>query len=93
MFRLVYEGYPDLCHKEEVSVETGSGAVTGMMYVMNDGYPIHKPSNLYRETCMKGYETFGFDTDILKRCESKSFSFYNVRDTKREFVHVFCISC
>lgn len=64
-----YEGYPELYHREYTDVETEKGTVTGMIYIMNEGYPVSEPADSYRETCMKGYADFGFDTDILKRSE------------------------
>lgn len=64
-----YEGYPELYYKKEIAVETDNGTVKGMIYIMNEGYPVHKPADSYRKTCMEGYRDFGFDIEILKRSE------------------------
>lgn len=65
-----YEGFPELYRKEETSVETENGSVTGMIYIMNDGYSVHHPSDSYRKICIEGYLDFGFDLEILKRSEN-----------------------
>lgn len=64
-----YEGYPELYYKKEIAVETDNGTVKGMIYIMNEGYPVHKPADSYRKICMEGYRDFGFDIEILKRSE------------------------
>ena len=64
-----YEGYPEHYYKKEIAVETDNGTVKGMIYIMNEGYPVHKPEDSYRKTCMEGYRDFGFDIEILKRSE------------------------
>lgn len=57
-----YEGYPALYDK--MPVDFGDGFM-GFTYVMNDRFPIGTPTEQYLNTCLEGYEYFGFDKEIL----------------------------
>lgn len=56
-----YEGFPQFYRKESINL----GKHTGIIYIMNDvgGYGL--PSDYYMDVCKRGYEDFGFDTDVL----------------------------
>lgn len=61
-----YEGYPEFYRKENITVEVTSGFVkphgiliTGMIYIMVDGFPLQKPSDSYFNTVLRGYNDFG----------------------------------
>ena len=66
-----YEGYPFLYRKENIRVNVDESSVLlpqnieGLIYIMNDGYPENVPSINYIDTCYRGYEDFGLNTDIL----------------------------
>lgn len=66
-----YEGYPAFYRKESMELDVtlaGSGRVQTMecfAYVMQDGRPLGKPSNIYFYTCSQGYQSFGFDMRFL----------------------------
>ncbi len=66
-----YEGFPDFYYKRELKVRykgIRSGnyrTVTAFGYIMHEDRPIGVPSNFYMRTCLKGYETFGFDESVL----------------------------
>ena len=66
-----YEGYPTFYRKESMKLDVtlaGSGRVRNMecfAYVMQDGRPLGKPSNIYFYTCSQGYQSFGFDMQFL----------------------------
>lgn len=61
-----YEGFPFLYRKEEVRVRLDGKAVTGMIYIMNEGRPIGTPSCYYYSVILEGYKSAGFDTNILR---------------------------
>ena len=66
-----YEGFPDFYYKREMKVRykgVRSGkyrTVTAFGYIMHEDRPIGVPSNYYMRTCLKGYDTFGFDESVL----------------------------
>lgn len=66
-----YEDYPDLYIKKEIPLvmkefTTGSEKdITAMIYLMKPGYPCWYPATDYLNDCLKGYDDFGFNPDIL----------------------------
>ena len=61
-----YEGFPNFYRKEYLPFhgynfngEEFSGEA--LVYIMNEGRQIGIPSDSYIETCMEGYDDFGFD--------------------------------
>ena len=66
-----YEGFPNFYYKREMRVRykgIRSGkyrTVNAFVYIMHEDRPIGIPSDLYMRTCLKGYDTFGFDENIL----------------------------
>ena len=62
----IYEGYPRLYRKEYVNVKINNRKTQVMMYVMNLGRPLGKPSAYYYSTILQGYRTAHFDPTYLK---------------------------
>ena len=62
-----YEGFPSLYHKEYIDIKVKNKNKKALIYVMNDGYGYHKPSDEYRKTCEIGYSMFNFDMNILNK--------------------------
>ena len=66
-----YEGFPTFYYKHEIKVRykgirTGKRrTVTAFVYIMHEDRPIGIPSDFYMHTCLKGYNTFSFDENIL----------------------------
>jgi hypothetical protein len=66
-----YEGFPSFYYKKEIRVRykgIRSGlrrTVTAFAYIMHEERPIGIPSNYYMRTCLEGYDTFGFDRNVL----------------------------
>ena len=66
-----YEGFPSFYYKKDIRIQykgIRSGrrrTVTGFAYIMHEDRPIGIPTNLYMRTCLEGYYTFRFKTDIL----------------------------
>jgi hypothetical protein len=67
-----YEGWPTLYRKETVTVEINDKPVEAMAYIMNKDYPLGRPSGRYLTALLEGYESAGFDTDILFRAAARS---------------------
>lgn len=61
-----YEGYPHFYDKQMMEVELNGKPVLAMIYVMTPGYQYGIPSDYYADTILEGYETAGFDPQILK---------------------------
>ena len=62
-----YEGYPNFYYKKELTLPI-KGIRTGkirkrrvFVYIMHENRPIGIPSIPYMQTCIQGYEDFGFD--------------------------------
>lgn len=73
-----YEGYPTFYYKAEMTLPvTGikSGKVRERkvyVYIMHENRPIGMPSSYYVQTCLEGYEAFGFDEGFLFEAVDKS---------------------
>lgn len=61
----IYEGYPRLYGKTNLTVQTENGCESIMAYMMNKGHHLEMPSDAYLNTIAKGYLDAGFDVDIL----------------------------
>ena len=62
-----YEGYPFLYSKKYILIKIGNKTVKALVYIMNDNFDYHLPSEDYILSCIEGYQDFGFDTQILAR--------------------------
>lgn len=73
-----YEGYPTFYYKTEMKLSvTGikSGKVRERnvyVYIMHEDRPVGMPSSYYVQTCLEGYEAFGFDESFLFEAVDKS---------------------
>ena len=67
-----YEGWPILYRKEKVKVMLDGKQVTAMVYIMNEGRPLGTPSCYYYNVILQGYQSAGFDVDILKQAVQNS---------------------
>lgn len=66
-----YEGYPNFYYKKELTLPI-TGIKTGkvrnrrvFVYIMHEERAIGVPSIFYMQTCMEGYDNFGFDRALL----------------------------
>ena len=62
----IYEGYPSFCYKKIVEVQTESGPVSGMVYIMHEERNLGIPTVQYYSVLVQAYENFGFDLRILQ---------------------------
>lgn len=60
-----YEGYPTFYSKEYIDVVVNGKVKKALIYVMNNYFGYRIPSREYVDTCMQGYDDFGFDKEIL----------------------------
>ena len=61
----IYEGWPRLYRKESVRITLNGKQVRAFVYIMNSGRE-HQPNPGYYNTIRKGYESAGFDVNILR---------------------------
>lgn len=68
----LYEGYPRLYDKQMMDVELDGKPVSAMVYIMTPGHEFGIPSDYYVDTIWQGYESAGFDTQILEDAVEKA---------------------
>lgn len=68
----VFEEYPIVYHKEYKEVSVNGSHMKAMAYVMNEGFPLGKPSDKYYNTICEGYKTANYDINILKEALNAS---------------------
>lgn len=79
-----YEGYPSFYRKEILDVELRGKTVSAMVYIMNDGHPFGSPSNYYLNTIMEGYQSAGFNTELLEQAVEKSIRLAQEQDQEQD---------
>lgn len=68
-----YEGFPFLYRKEMLRVPVDGKRVCAMVYIMNEaGHSYGLPSVGYYNTIFQGYQSAGFDTEILRQAAEDS---------------------
>lgn len=68
-----YEGYPELYSKYYIPVKMNGKTKKALIYVMNECFHYHLPSQQYIETCKEGYNDFRFNQSILDRALIDTF--------------------
>lgn len=72
-----YEGCPAFYYKKEVPIEVPMDGKTiqgtGFIYIMHEDRPLGLPTRWYVDTCMQGYEDFGFDKNYLYEAEARTW--------------------
>ena len=73
-----YEGFPTFYYKKELPI-TFTGIRSGktrrrdcFVYVMHEERELGAPTRGYVQTCLEGYQDFGFDANYLKEAFEKS---------------------
>ena len=66
------EGFPTFYRKETVKIRIEKGWTEVMVYIMNDARAFGAPSRYYFEVIKQGYESAGFDTEILNKAVKQS---------------------
>lgn len=66
-----YEGYPDFYYKKEIEIDFISikrklpHHSKAFVYIMHGDRKLGIPSSYYMQTCLEGYDRFGFDKRYL----------------------------
>lgn len=80
-----YEGFPFLYRKETLRVAVDGKRVCAMAYIMNEaGRPYGVPSVGYYDTIFQGYQSAGFDTEILCQAAENSKGGSHMDEVVRE---------
>lgn len=61
----MYEGFPRLYYKKDLSVFLGKRKVQAFAYIMAAGYPVEMPSEYYFNVILAGYTDNDVDTQTL----------------------------
>lgn len=61
-----YEGFPDFYYKKTVTVQTNRGAVEGLIYIMDESYPVALPERYYVDICLDGYDDFHLNKAVFR---------------------------
>lgn len=73
----IYEGFPDFYYKKQITItlQDNKGRKTktkAFVYIMHEDRLLGVPSASYVQTCMDGYNYFGFDKVYLKEAYTRS---------------------
>ena len=68
-----YEGYPRLYGKQMMEVEVDGKCQRVMAYVMTPGREFGIPSEHYAEIIREGYQSAGFDAEILEEAIQRAY--------------------
>lgn len=60
-----YEGYPNFYQKKDMTLEVDGQSLSAMVYIMPNTHILGMPTSRYLNTILEGYETAGFDNNIL----------------------------
>lgn len=63
----LYENFPVLYLKENISVYLDGKIIEGIIYIMNPYYSYELPNMEYIKICKEGYNNFGFNPNILSQ--------------------------
>ena len=80
-----YEGYPRLYGKQMMDVELDGKAVSAMVYIMTPGHEFGIPSDYYAEVIREGYESAGFDTQVLEDAIEHAWELPQEQEQNRPF--------
>lgn len=73
----IYEGYPNLYYKRDFMVRFDDGKRhKTFAYLMHKNHPVSLPRAYYLDVCVRGYDDFGMDQEVLYEavCYSKNLS-------------------
>lgn len=60
-----YEGYPTFYYKKDVKIKLNDKEIDAFVYIMHEDRELGLPTDYYVETCMEGYNFFGFNKKYL----------------------------
>ena len=74
----IYEGAPRFYYKKDMQIKCRyrkSGktrTISAFVYIMHDDRQLGVPSAYYVNTCLNGYDSFGFDSELIYKAIDKS---------------------
>ena len=74
----VYEGFPRFYYKKDMQIKCRylkSGktrTISAFVYIMHEDRQLGVPSAYYVNTCLDGYDSFGFDSEYIYKAIEKS---------------------
>ena len=74
----VYEGAPRFYYKKDMQIKCRyrkSGktrTISAFVYIMHEDRQLGVPSAYYVNTCLNGYDSFGFDSELIYKAIDKS---------------------
>jgi len=78
-----YEGYPRLYEKQIMDVELDGRTVSAMAYIMTPGHAFGVPSAGYASVIRQGYESAGFDMEVLDNAIDHAFELAQEQEQQR----------
>ena len=77
-----YEGYPNFYYRREMRLPVKGRMVDAFVYIMHEERKIAITSDAYFQTCLEGYEDFGFDRKYLDEADMISMKEAKSREGK-----------
>ena len=68
-----YEGYPSFYYKRHMVLNRKGKLLDAFVYIMHENRKIGIPSDHYIDTCLEGYEDFGFDRKYIDEAIDLSY--------------------
>ena len=74
----IYEGAPRFYYKKDMQIKCRyrkSGktrTISAFVYIMHEDRQLGVPSAYYVNTCLNGYDSFGFDSELIYKAIDKS---------------------
>lgn len=68
-----------------MEVEVDGAMVSAMVYVMTPGHRFGIPSDHYANVIWEGYETAGFDTQVLEDAIEHAFEMVQKQENSQDF--------
>ena len=74
----IYEGAPRFYYKKDMQIKCRyrkSGktrTISAFVYIMHEDRQVGVPSAYYVNTCLNGYDSFGFDSELIYKAIDKS---------------------
>ena len=78
-----YEGYPMLYSKEWIDLDLAGNSIRAMIYIMRPRYNYYLPSLPYFNSCLRGYDYFGFDKKLLIDAVKRTINYVSNNDDKK----------
>ena len=75
-----YEGFPNFYYKMPLTLKRKGKLLDAFVYIMHENRKIGIPTQHYIDTCLEGYEDFGFDRAFIDEAVAFSYEKVGVED-------------